>query len=770
MNPTPSKRRRSSSPAGPGPGPGPIPRPSQSPTESTRRPISHPILPAPIPSPHISGPSFPLPFSATTAASAAPGPSNWQQREQQQQQQQQVIWRRSMDARSPPSSTGSPKLEGIDEAAGDVGMVFARDTASRAPRSMMACTRCRRQKMKCDGPAVVPCRGCRQANQPCIFEARSRPKSISSLPSRPPPFYAGSLQQPRPGTPTGFYPSSAQPAPPITSRPIPPPEPYALRQAREPMPPPPATSISVIASPFAPPRPSSPPQQSLPPAYHPPPLQLPPFSGSGPPPPTSAGGISNTESRLRSLESAIRSISSLPQTIGAIQTSLVALQRSHDALALAVSGTISPRLRASIDVDEVVWESYRSRAWPLTPWLVGLRESQGLPGIVVNFLGKRTIWDRSEAGRRGCEETLDEVLREVGRLIGEKAIFTREEVRALGVFATWTNEPTLALLAIGHARVLDLDKLHAPRRTHDDWREWIYASIMDHLCQISAFNNPTTVEPLAAAWRERLANSVAGDPAVRDRDLRLLAWLEYAETLAEVFRSQQSSRGTASSEMIIESAEETISERGSVRSHQTGGAGAALPSSDEGERRKPLDIWRRYAPRWEAWAGSWSVRNDPILSLHFNYAVLFTACPLFLGAFGVIGEMAASHEGYSQLERGRDAAFAVVQAVCSPEIGRTLAYSFPLYRPLLSLAILHLTALCTYLPASPIISLPHVQTVLRSTLETLSTPVLPLGIGAGGGIGLLGEMVERGDVSGVVKREFGGGVELGKDVWRRILG
>ena len=54
-----------------------------------------------------------------------------------------------------------------------------------------------------------------------------------------------------------------------------------------------------------------------------------------------------------------------------------------------------------------------------------------------------------------------------------------------------------------------------------------------------------------------------------------------------------------------------------------------------------------------------------ILSLHFNYAVLFTASPVFLASVSVWGDMAQAHDGYQQLERGRDAAFAVIQAICS---------------------------------------------------------------------------------------------------------
>lgn len=111
--------------------------------------------------------------------------------------------------------------------------------------------------MKCDGPSQIPCRGCRQANVKCVFEPRSRPKSISALPTRPPPFHPAPYRpmSPAGGGPPSFYPSGPSIAPPITSRPPPlgPNEPYALRQAREPVPPQPITSIAAaVSNPFPP--------------------------------------------------------------------------------------------------------------------------------------------------------------------------------------------------------------------------------------------------------------------------------------------------------------------------------------------------------------------------------------------------------------------------------------------------------------------------------------------------------------------------------------
>lgn len=51
--------------------------------------------------------------------------------------------------------------------------------------------------------------------------------------------------------------------------------------------------------------------------------------------------------------------------------------------------------------------------------------------------------------------------------------------------------------------------------------------------QLGDFNHPMANGSLATSWRDRLSTSVPGDPAVRDRDLKLLAWLEYVEMLRD---------------------------------------------------------------------------------------------------------------------------------------------------------------------------------------------------------------------------------------------
>lgn len=308
--------------------------------------------------------------------------------------------------------------------------------------------------MKCDGPGQLPCRGCRQAGQPCIFEARTRPKSISTLPSRNPGYYP-SLG--RPGSPTplasgsgssGFYPSHSQPAPPVTSRAHPPTESYIVRGAgaREPLPPAPPTSLSAMAYAARGHSPSAS-MSALPTA----PSAYAYYNAPVPTHPAVTRPVSPTEARWRNMETSLRSLSSLPSAISAVQSSISHLQRSSDAIYANISTRASsvqpqaPPLSTSTrdtkardistEVSEAAWQTYRTVAWPLTPWLVGLRESAGLAGLVVLFLGRRTLMDKNEQSRREWQETGDMVYAEIGRLVSERLDWTREEIRALGVFA-----------------------------------------------------------------------------------------------------------------------------------------------------------------------------------------------------------------------------------------------------------------------------------------------------------------------------------------------
>jgi hypothetical protein len=62
-------------------------------------------------------------------------------------------------------------------------------------------------------------------------------------------------------------------------------------------------------------------------------------------------------------------------------------------------------------------------------------------------------------------------------------------------------------------------------------RTWLWADLFRS--QLPDFNGPINEQSLAPAWREMLNVTIVGDTSIRDRDLKVLAWLEYAEMLAE---------------------------------------------------------------------------------------------------------------------------------------------------------------------------------------------------------------------------------------------
>jgi hypothetical protein len=97
-----------------------------------------------------------------------------------------------------------------------------------------------------------------------------------------------------------------------------------------------------------------------------------------------------------------------------------------------------------------------------------------------------------------------------------------------------------------------------------------------------------------------------------------------------------------------------------------------------------------------------------------------------------------------------------------PEVGRTLVYSYTLYRPILShalIVLLNLSSLHSPSPAFPaLISTPRVMDVLRTTWDTIVT-ARPVDWTPGG---ILGEIVERGD-----GRVVG---EAGRELWKSFLG
>jgi hypothetical protein len=121
------------------------------------------------------------------------------------------------------------------------------------------------------------------------------------------------------------------------------------------------------------------------------------------------------------------------------------------------------------------------------------------------------------------------------------------------------------------------------------------------------FALPVSLDILSLAWHDRLQTTASVDPAVRDRDLKLLAWLEYAENLVEILKTQQAMRVTPSSA----EAPSPRPREGRAGSTRPGSSQRIIEEGTEGPGGLVVDIGRRWAGKWDNWASAWSVRADP---------------------------------------------------------------------------------------------------------------------------------------------------------------
>lgn len=56
-------------------------------------------------------------------------------------------------------------------------------------------------------------------------------------------------------------------------------------------------------------------------------------------------------------------------------------------------------------------------------------------------------------------------------------------------------------------------------------------------------------------------------------------------------------------------------ERGRERDRQTTKPPSVQSAGDEeSDRKKIMEIWRKYSSRWETWATGWSARGDPYVA------------------------------------------------------------------------------------------------------------------------------------------------------------
>lgn len=170
---------------------------------------------------------------------------------------------------------------------------------------------------------------------------------------------------------------------------------------------------------------------------------------------------------------------------------------------------------------------------------------------------------------------------------------------------------------MSHARALGLDRIRSPRKTPEDWREWIYLSLMDKMYAPPLVSKPTLIfrchvvdfvptafnDSLAPAWSDHIRRtSYSAEASVRDRDQKLLAWLEYAEGLQDILVAQHKAQRELSDEERRTQDERQTSPTSSQRS------AAGTPAD------RSMDIWRKWSPRWEAWAQRSDTRSDPYVS------------------------------------------------------------------------------------------------------------------------------------------------------------
>ncbi len=361
--------------------------------------------------------------------------------------------------------------------------------------------RCRKQKMKCDGPSAAPCRGCRSANVTCVFETRSRqrPKSISSMSSlQPLPAImttTGGMQTPHFATnPRGGLDTyhlsgmSGSVGSPLARRRDsiisqsslpPPPPPLSISQQA---PPPPSVFISSATVHGSPPLQSaisgypgpSPSHSGLTPRSshaalqgRPGPSSVPTFSAShatshGVRPMSPMGAPTaiplSTDQRLRLLESSVRTLEPLTTRFNTLQDAVTRLESQQDNIIASVNSLVGspsqistsrartiisaplPAARPTVNLSDQAWDVYRSYICPLAPWLAMLSSPLGLSGEVVACLTARVdpaVKDVESASGR-------RVRAEIGRLIAQGTRFTDSDLSALGVFA-WVTGANLRI-------------------------------------------------------------------------------------------------------------------------------------------------------------------------------------------------------------------------------------------------------------------------------------------------------------------------------------
>ncbi|KAJ9114646.1 hypothetical protein QFC22_005522 [Naganishia vaughanmartiniae] len=543
-------------------------------------------------------------------------------------------------------------------------IVLGRDLGrERAPRSMMACVRCRKQKMKCDGPAAAPCRGCRGANVTCVFETRtrsSRPKSISILgpgPPQPlpaiissgtdmPPGHLSSHQSSRsldPYTLPAMTTQGAGPASPLYNRgremlPMrPPPGPStpsernlaahlsSQQQQQHQQPVTMTTPRPTTATSFATPGPqigyTS--AQNLPPpgsVTFATPALSPSIHRTASPPqfrPTS-----DFESRLRQVENSARASDQLRSEFSGLRNTVKYLevqvrQLTNDLIDIrsqVAPPALQPKIKESsspghrVPISERIWDAYHAYITSLAPWLPTLTSPNGLSGEVIACLGSRIQNDPEQS-----PVVRGELFREeLSRLVVSGQPWREEDVLAACVFATWEGQSALISTAVSQVKT-GIRWSAVEQAPIAEARYMVELAVMEQM--ISVLNVPETVNvtayaSLAETWRAKMRSANAPSPIDRDRDQKLLLWAEYAETFKDLQTAMNDNsfdHGTPGVRPSTSGAKITSPSLASITD----------PASPKEQSEPTYSFQRRreFIREWDSWRNQWEASGAPMTSV-----------------------------------------------------------------------------------------------------------------------------------------------------------
>lgn len=205
------------------------------------------------------------------------------------------------------------------------------------------------------------------------------------------------------------------------------------------------------------------------------------------------------EARLRSLETMARVVETVQASNQALQASVALLESQVRTLSSQVSTLSQRETKPSMSsipeesrksssgssrsaeqaVSDDLVEVYRSFVTTLAPWLPQLNSVEGLSGEVIRHLGIKV---RSLHGQvsETPEQSRNRIRRNIGKLMSGTQPLIDEDLLALGVFAAWEGDESLASSAVAQARVRGSQAVVESGRM-EGARAWAGLVVIEHM-------------------------------------------------------------------------------------------------------------------------------------------------------------------------------------------------------------------------------------------------------------------------------------------------